>query len=113
MRTAPRALPGAVLPGVAAAFFNACHVPVPRPGVQPFINPGAGAGQSGPPAGFLKRRRGQAVPLESATDDADFARRTRRRAYDLVVTAPHPGLLARAEAGYTLSSRHGAACVPA
>jgi phosphonate transport system substrate-binding protein len=88
-----------------------------RFGLFPNLSPRVLLEVNQPMATYLSHRLGRAVYLETAPDFASFARRTRERRYDLLLTAPHLAYLANAETGYRplfayASSAQGMLVVP-
>ena len=69
-------------------------------GVVPYMTAQQIVTTYGPLAGALERTLGRPVAVYSARDFKTFAERTRQGYYDILLTAPHLGWLARQDAGY-------------
>jgi len=71
-------------------------------GILPFMSPIALIKRFAPLRDYLAQQIGRPVVLQTARDFPEFARRTQRRHYDIVLTAPHMVLLALDSGHYRL-----------
>jgi phosphonate transport system substrate-binding protein len=100
------ALLAAGLPAVATA---APATEPQRPlvmGILPFMSPIALIKRFAPLRDYLSQQIGRPVILQTARDFPEFVRRTQRRHYDIVLTAPHMVLLALDSGHYRLQAAY-------
>ncbi|MDH5392012.1 MAG: phosphate/phosphite/phosphonate ABC transporter substrate-binding protein [Gammaproteobacteria bacterium] len=74
-------------------------------GVFPIVSSGALFKRFAPLKDYLEQELDRKLVLETAKDFPEFVRRTAKRQYDIVITAPHFSLLATDSGDYKIISR--------
>lgn len=82
-------------------------------GFLPVISAQRLVARFGPLADYLAKKLHRAVHFETAVDYAEFMRRTYKRRYDILFTAPHFYYLAQRKAGYRVLVRVALPTMPA
>lgn len=82
-------------------------------GFLPILSPQKLVARFGPLTDYLAKQLHRPVRLETATDYAEFYRRTKEKRYDILFTAPHFYYLAQRQAGYRVLVRVDLPTMPA